>query len=120
MDFPKVDDEIFLTESAGYLGLRLWLEEMGDAGVAEKVAHEWSRDGFMLFADGESSSGLIWDVEFQNETAAESFTAEANQRVQVMKENAKDRFFSVGRTTPTRVRFLNVATAETLTKLAPK
>lgn len=117
MDFPKTDDEIFLTESAGYLGLRLWLEEMGDVGIAEEVAREWSRDGYLLFADGETSSGLIWDVEFQNETAAEQFTAEANQRIQVMKDQAQDRFFSVRRISPKRVRFLNVATAETLTKL---
>jgi hypothetical protein len=118
MDLPKSDDEIFLADSAGYLGLRLWLEEMGDVGVAEEVAREWSRDGYLLFADGEISSGLIWDVEFQNETAAEKFTAEANQRVQVMKDQSKDRFFSVRRISPQRVRFLNVATAETLTKLS--
>jgi hypothetical protein len=118
MDLPKSDDEIFLADSAGYLGLRLWLEEMGDVGVAEEVAREWSRDSYLLFADGETSSGLIWDVEFQNETAAEKFTAEANQRVQVMKDQSKDRFFSVRRISPQRVRFLNVATAETLTKLS--
>jgi hypothetical protein len=120
MDLPKIDHEIFLTESAGYLGLRLWLEESGDVGMAEELARDWSRDGYLLFADGETSSSLIWDVEFQNETAAEKFTAEANQRVQNMKANTKDRFFSVGRISTKRVRFLNVATAETLTKLAPK
>ncbi|MFN9024834.1 MAG: hypothetical protein ACK5VX_01420, partial [Akkermansiaceae bacterium] len=29
LELPKLDDEIYLTESAGYLGLRLWLEDIG-------------------------------------------------------------------------------------------
>ncbi len=120
MDFPKMDDEIFLTESAGYLGLRLWLEEVGDVGLAEEVAREWSRDGYLLFADGEASSGLVWDIEFQNEKAAEQFTAEANQRVLAMKELNNDRFFGVKRVSPKRVRFLNTATADTLSELLKK
>ncbi len=120
MDLPKIDDEIFLNESAGYLGLRLWLEEMGDVGIAEEIAREWSRDGYALFADGETSSGLIWDVEFQNETAAEQFTAEANQRSLAMKEINRDRFFGVKRVSEKRVRFLNTASADTLSELLKK
>lgn len=117
MDFPRIDDEIFLTESAGYLGLRLWLEEMGDVGIAEEVAREWSRDGYLLFADGETSSALIWEIEFQTEKAAEQFTAEANQRVLAMKALNNDRFFGVKRASVKRVRFLNTAKAETLSEL---
>jgi hypothetical protein len=120
IDFPKIENEIFLTESAGYLGLRLWLEAMGDVGVSEELAREWSRDGYILFADGETSSGLIWDIEFQNEKAAEQFTAEASQRVHAMKVLIKTRFIGVARVSPKRVRFLNVATADTLKKMIPK
>ncbi len=120
MDLPKMDDEIYLTESAGYLGLRLWLEEMGDVGIAEEIARDWSRDRYALFADGETSSGLIWDVEFESEAAAEQFTAEANQRVISMKELSKDRFFGVKRISGKRVRFLNTASADTLSELLKK
>lgn len=117
MDLPKMDDEIFIRESAGYLGLRLWLEEMGDVGIAEEVAREWMNDGYLLFADGETSSGVVWEIEFQTDTAAEQFTAEANQRVLAMKELSNDRFFGVKRISSKRVRFLNVATADTLSEL---
>ena len=117
MDLPKLDDEIYLSESAGYLGLRLWLEEMGDVEVAESLAREWSGDGYMLFADGDSSSGLIWDIEFLTDKAAEQFTAEANQRAVAMKEHSNNRFLGVRRISDTRVRFLNVASSDTLSKL---
>ena len=117
MDLPKLDDEIYLSESAGYLGLRLWLEEMGDVEVAESLAREWSGDGYMLFADGVSSSGLIWDIEFLTDKAAEQFTAEANQRAVAMKEHSNNRFLGVRRISDTRVRFLNVASSDTLSKL---
>lgn len=120
MDLPKMDDEIYLTESAGYLGLRLWLEDMGDVGIAEEIAREWSRDGYALFADGKISSGLIWDIEFQSEAAAEQFTAEVNQRVLAMKEINRDRFFGVKRISGKHVRFLNVASADTLSELLKK
>jgi hypothetical protein len=120
LDLPKIEEETFLTESAGYLGVRLWLEEMGDIGIAEELAREWSRDGYALFADGETSSALIWEIEFQSENAAEKFTAEANQRVLAMKELSKERFFGIRRVSPKQVRFLNTAKAETLKDLLQK
>jgi hypothetical protein len=120
LELPKMDDEIYLTESAGYLGLRLWLEDMGDVGMAEDVAREWLRDGYALFADGEASSGLIWEIEFQNEIATEQFTAEANQRINAMKQLVKDRFFGVKRVSEKRVRFLNVTSPDTLAELLKK
>jgi|688.fasta_scaffold15289_5 hypothetical protein len=117
LELPKLNDEIYLSESAGYLGLRLWLEDMGDVGMAEDVAREWLRDGYALFADGETSSGLIWEIEFQNEIACEQFTAEANQRINAMKELVKDRFYGVKRVSEKRVRFLNVTSPDTLAEL---
>lgn len=120
IELPKLDDEVFLTESAGYLGLRLWLEEMGDVGIAEEIAREWSRDGYALFADAEASSGLIWEIEFQTANATEQFAAEANQRMLAMKQRSNDRFFGVKRISDKRVRFLNTATPDTLTELLKK
>jgi hypothetical protein len=120
IELPKLDDEVFLTESAGYLGLRLWLEEMGDVGIAEEIAREWSRDGYALFADAEASSGLLWEIEFQTANATEQFAAEANQRMLAMKKRSNDRFFGVKRVSDKRVRFLNTATPDTLTELLKK
>jgi hypothetical protein len=120
MDLPKLKSEIFLTENAGYLGLKLWLEEMGDVGIAEEIAREWSRDRYILFAEGEKSSGLIWEIEFQTANAAEQFLVKANQRVLAMKELDVDRFFGVKRVSEKRVRFLNTATTDTLSELLKK
>ncbi|MFN9026818.1 MAG: hypothetical protein ACK5VX_11575, partial [Akkermansiaceae bacterium] len=87
---------------------------------AEDVAREWLRDGYALFADGETSSGLIWEIEFQNEIACEQFTAEANQRINAMKQLVKDRFFGVKRISEKRVRFVNVTSTDTLAELLKK
>ncbi len=117
-EMPRVDPEIFLTESAGYLGLRLWLEEMGDVGVAEEIARVWSGDGYHLFADGDTSSALIWDVEFVSEEMAARFLDLAAQRVEAMKELNPQRFIAVKKISPKRIRFLNTATEKTLSKYA--
>lgn len=117
MEFPEIDDEIYLTESAGYLGLRLWLEEMGDVGIAEEIARDWVRDGYLLFADGERSSAVLWDVELESESSADKLESLARDRVLAMKEMTPDRFLAVARVSPTRVRFLNTATAESREKL---
>lgn len=120
VELPALDDEVYLTESAGYLGLRLWLEEMGDVGVAEEVAREWAGDKYALFADGESSSALVWEIEFQNTNATEHFAAEANQRILAMKQRLNDRFIGVKRVSEKRVRFVNTATPDTLKELLDK
>jgi len=119
MDFPETDDEIFLKESGGYLGLRLWIEEMGDVGVAEEIARSWVGDGYLLFGDGEMSSGLAWDIELESAELADRLEAIVRDRVTFMKQEAEGRFFGSARLTPTRVRFINAATAETLFKFIP-
>lgn len=122
-----IEDEIYLEESAGYLGLRLWIAEMGDVGVAGEIAGSWIKDGYVLFADGESSSGLIWEVEFESEQAADLFQEVALSRIAAMSEmdepaslgsaiEANDRFIRVVRKDSKIVRYLNVATRETAMK----
>ena len=119
LDFPEIGDEIFLAESAGYLGLRLWLEQTGDVGIAEEIARDWIRDGYLLFADGEMSSGLLWDIELESVASVDKLESIARERVAAMKEMSEERFFAVARVSPTRIRFLNTATAETLSNLLP-
>lgn len=112
-EMPRTDSELFLTESAGYLGLRLWLEEMGDVGIAEEIARNWSGDTYHLVADGDTSSALLWEIEFQNEAAASRFAELANQRVKAMSELHQDRFLGVKQRSSTRIGFINAATDET-------
>ncbi|MBG7608357.1 MAG: hypothetical protein IZT59_10060 [Verrucomicrobia bacterium] len=127
LSIAGIEDEVYLEESAGYLGLNLWVAEMGDVGLAGKIAGSWIKDGYVLFADGESSSGLVWDVAFESEKAADLFQAVALDRVAAMSNAGKipalgevieteGRFFRVVRIDQEAVRFINAATRETATK----
>ncbi len=122
-----IADEIYLEESAGYLGLKLWVGEMGDLGLAAEVAGSWIKDGYALFADGETSSGLVWEVKFDSEEAAGLFESIAQERIAAMAGSEKtspvgnvleagERFLRVVRVDPNTVRYLNVATRETAAK----
>jgi len=104
--FPGISDEIYLEESAGYLGLKLWLMEAGS------IAQEWVADRYMLFADGEMSSGLAWDVALETPEAADRFEKACRDRLGAMVEEG--RMLGVVRVSDKRVRFLNVATEEAL------
>lgn len=108
--FPEISEEIYLEESAGYLGLKLWLMEAGDAGLAGEVSQEWVADRYILFADGEMSSGLAWDVVFGTAEAAGLFEKAARELAAGMAGDG--RRTGVVRVDETRVRFLNVATEE--------
>lgn len=114
IDFPEIDDEIYLEESAGYLGLRLWIAEGGDAELAGEIAREWVADRYVLFADGEMSSGLAWDVVFGNAEVADRFEAFSRGRLEGLAEEGRLlRIFRVG---TDQVRFLNVSTEGALEK----
>ena len=126
-----MEDEIYLEESAGYLGLRLWVEEMGDVGLAGEIAGSWVRDGYVLFADGESSSGLVWDVEFGTVEGADLFEMVALERLAAISGGDKaaaldavveagDRCLRVVRAAGKKVRFINAATRGTALKIFEK
>lgn len=112
---PELADEVFLKESAGYLGLRLWLSLTEDVGMAEEVSRAWVKDGYALFADGEMSSGVVWDVTLENKTAADTFAKAAQDLAEAMA--AEGRFLGTARVSETTVRFFNTATKETAAKL---
>lgn len=125
ISFPETDDEIYLRESAGYLGLRLWIAETGNHGLAEDIARDWVKDGYMLFADGESSSAIVWEVTLESEATAEKFqtialgviSAMSGKDVEAMSgdilEEPKGRFLRIIRKDGKTVVFLNTATKET-------
>jgi len=71
-------------------------------------------DRYVLFADGEMSSGLAWDIVFENGEAAGNFEKVARQSAAAMAEDG--RLLDVVRLGEKRVRFLNVATGKALEK----
>jgi hypothetical protein len=115
---PDISDEVFLRESAGYLGLRLWLALTEDLGMAEEVSRSWVKDGYALFADGEMSSGLVWEVTLEDATAADAFSKAAQGLAEAMV--TEGRFLGTVRVTDTTVRFFNVATQETAAQLGQR
>lgn len=128
LEMPRFPEEPYLTESAGQLGLRLWLEAMGDVGAALEVSSTWKNDRYALIPDGEASSAVVWDVELESAQAADAFEKAALQRAaamtgaaaapsvrQVLKSEA-GRCLRVSRPAPNRVRFMNTATTALLEK----
>lgn len=115
VSFPEISDEVFLRESAGYLGLRLWLALTEDLGMAEEISRSWVKDGYALFADGEMSSGLVWEVTFEDATAADAFTKAAQDLAAAMV--TEGRFLGTARVSDTTVRYFNAATKETAAQL---
>jgi hypothetical protein len=117
-EMPELSDEVYLRESAGYLGLRLWLSLTDDLGMAEEVSRSWVKDGYSLFADGEMSSGVVWEVTLEDKAAADTFEKAAKDIASAME--AEGRFLGAARVSESTVRFFNTATKETAVKLGGK
>lgn len=124
LDLPNVPEEPYLSESAGQLGLRLWLEPMGDAEVASVVSASWKNDRYLLVPDGDASAAVLWDVELDSEEAADSLESAALKYIasqagrdtgarigEILSTPAK-RHLRVTRPAAGRVRFINAATPE--------
>ncbi|MDP4625582.1 MAG: hypothetical protein NWT08_10655 [Akkermansiaceae bacterium] len=120
IDFPEMPDETYLKENLGYLGLRLWVEMAGDVGLGEELAREWVRDGYVLFGDGEMSSGLVWDVELESAEGAGKFQEVARSIASVLAMEEPERKYEVVRISEKRVRFLNVVSDKALGTLNPQ
>jgi hypothetical protein len=128
LKMPDMPEESYLSETAGQLGLRLWLEPMGDAGAALEISSCWENDRFLLIPDGEASAAVIWDIELESKEAADQLQAAALDRIAVMadlKESAEfgkviitadKRHLRITRPSVNRVRFLNTATPELAAK----
>jgi hypothetical protein len=120
VELPQLAEEPYLVESAGQLGLRLWLEAIGDHGKALELAAAWRGDRYALVPDGEESALIIWDIEMATAAEADDLLALALQRIAAIAgleeaspepgkiiETTDARFLSIHRVSPTRVRFFN-------------
>jgi hypothetical protein len=128
LEMSGMDDDPLLSESAGQLGLRLWLETGGEAGAAAEVSKHWANDRYLLFPEGEAEAALIWDIELDSPAAADQLQAMALARIAALagtKEPAgwatpvvspTGRHLQLSRPAPTRLRFLNTATPATAAK----
>jgi hypothetical protein len=125
---PVTPEEPYLSESAGQLGLRLWLEPMGDAGDSLEISSCWENDRYLLIPDGDASAAVIWDIELDSKGAADQLQAAALTRIAAMAEitdipaidkpltTAGKRHLRISRPSEKRVRFLNTATPDLAAK----
>jgi hypothetical protein len=128
MEMPSTPEEPYLSESAGQLGLRLWLEPLGDVGAASEISSCWENDRYLFIPDGEASAAVIWDIQLETKEAADRLQAAALNRVAAMAElkesaelamtiiTAEKRHLRITRPAANRVRFLNTATPELAAK----
>jgi hypothetical protein len=72
---PETPGNMLLEESAGMLGLKLWLEPLGEE--LAKLADGWRGDRYRLHATSDSDVHLIWDIRFDSEKSADDFAAAA-------------------------------------------
>jgi hypothetical protein len=116
---PEPPEEPYLVESAGQLGLRLWIEPLGDFSEAIELAGAWRGDRYALIPDGEDSVMILWDVEMSEPALADKLEQAARMRIAAIADldeipqtneivaSPDGRFLTAARISPTRVRFLN-------------
>jgi hypothetical protein len=122
IEITGLPEEPYLSESAGQLGLRLWLERAGDVGMAQEISSCWAGDRYVLVPDGEASTAVLWEIELESAEAAEelqsvaleliSGSANASETAKLgdVLVSADGRHFIVTRPRPTAIRFINSAT----------
>lgn len=124
LGLPTLPEEPYLTETAGQLGLRLWLDATDDSGAAAETAAAWRNDRYVLIPDGEASSAVLWDIEVDSKESADRLQAAALRRIAAMAgldqgatlgqpiATPEKRHLKVSRPAPTRIRLINSATLE--------
>jgi hypothetical protein len=122
IEITGLPEEPYLSESAGQLGLRLWLERAGDVGMAQELSSCWAGDRYVLVPDGEASTAVLWEIELESAEAAEELQSVALELISAAANasetaklggivvSAEGRHFAVTRPRPTAIRFINSAT----------
>ncbi len=129
IELPAVEGEPFFSDSAGELGLRLWLEPLGDVEISAEISSAWVNDRYVFFPESETASAVMWDIVLESREAADQLQAtvlemiaaragkEAAAEPGVPVETLDRRFLVLSRMGPERVRFLNAAMRETAGRL---
>lgn len=126
---PETPGNTLLVESAGMLGLKLWLDPL--AGDFPKLGDGWRGDQYRLFATSDVASHLVWEIRFDSAKTADTFLKAAGEMISALAgteqvpapgeitATPENRFLALARSSPDTVRFLNTAdrpTAETLVR----
>jgi hypothetical protein len=119
---PATAGNLLLEESAGMLGVKLWLEALGEEFPA--LGDAWRGDRYRLFATADREVHLVWDIRLEDPAKAEPFAAAAADLASVIADTEEppaagsvvatpeDRFVAIARPAPDIVRFIHAATRE--------
>jgi hypothetical protein len=69
--FPETPGEMVAEDSGGALGLRLWLNPLGDVQAARDLSEAWVHDFGRLFATDDRTHHLVWCIELRDEAATD-------------------------------------------------
>ena len=128
-ELPAAKGNVLLEESLGMLGLRLWLEPLGEEALP--LADSWRGDRYRLSATSDEEVHLIWEIRLASPEAADSVLKSALSNAAAVAGMAEDpaagtvvetpenRFMAVYRSAPDRIRFIHAATKEAAASLAP-
>jgi hypothetical protein len=72
---PETPGNMLLEESAGMLGVKLWLEPLGEEFA--KLASAWRGDRYRLHATSDNDVHLVWDIRFDSDKSADAFATAA-------------------------------------------
>lgn len=124
---PETPGNALLVESAGMLGLKLWLDPLAED--FPKLGDGWRGDQYRLFATSDVASHLVWEIRFDSAKTADTFLKAAGEMISALAgiEQAPaageitatpgNRFLALVRSSPDTVRFIHTAdrpTAESL------
>lgn len=124
---PATAGDPLLEESAGALGVRLFLDPLEDPALAGDCAKAWRGDRYRSFAT-EAGEHLLWLARFAGENEATRFAAAARELAaatagldqapaQGPVETPEKSLVHVDRPQPTLVRYLHAADRATLEAL---
>jgi len=72
---PETPGEVVLEDQGGALGLRLWLDALGDVQASRDLAEAWLHDRWRLFATDDRSHHVVWCIELRDKAAADEACA---------------------------------------------
>lgn len=72
---PETAGNVLLEESAGMVGLKFWLDPLGEE--AGRLADGWRGDRYRLHATSDSDVHLVWDIRFDSDASADAFATTA-------------------------------------------
>lgn len=119
VELPEQAGEGVITESAGWLGLKLWIETIDPS--MEELGASWRGDTYQLTATSDTTFNLVWDIICDSEESADTLStlgcqmiaklanSETIPKVGETLTSPERQLLSIARPAPNRIRFSNLS-----------